>query len=428
MSKFYIVPKGLIHSEKYKGLGGSAKLLYVLMYDKSLIREGDSDDVLIGDDGRRLFINYSVDEMSSDLFSDIGAVHSYVSQLSEVGLIRVVEQRGGVAPVIFVHGVYECPGSMPPNDISKVPLSPEPTDELAKTSDHQPEDLDNGSASVISESTLCESAPEVCPSTSAGLSDCQFSLETEYSGDTEHDHIDDDVEYEHSNPIAEPTVFDRYSEVEKELFGFWFDEIGTEPSVGVVKGLSTYLAHMSMEVIKYAIMSVDKSSVDCTYQVSALLKDYRARGVNSLSDLTAELNSVSVSDFVPAPVLHPDPVAEPERVPEVEPEPAPIPQPDIEPEPAPIPQLDIESPKTNVVGANRLVVLSGVCRNEFSIAYVHEIWVSMSKVIDSSHWDDLTYISNWLKEKYEIMDSKARGGETLCRLGMLMRLIEDSNS
>ena len=114
MSNNYIIPKVLIHSDRYKNLQTDAAVLYSVLFDKTVVSDEDVD-VLICEDGRRLFVTYPVTGILSDLKFDEKLTDILIRELVTADLIKVVEQQNGNPPVIIV---FPVPGEPVHNDVS----------------------------------------------------------------------------------------------------------------------------------------------------------------------------------------------------------------------------------------------------------------------------------------------------------------------
>ena len=75
--------------------------------------------------------------------------------------------------------------------------------------------------------------------------------------------------------------------------------------------------------------------------------------------------------------------------------------------------------------SNRILVLQSACNNEFSPSVVRELWISMQDVIDKEHWDDLDFLSGWLRSMYGEMHSRVAGGDMFVRIALLQDLISE---
>jgi len=102
----YLIPKVLIHSDRYKNLQTDAAVLYAVLFDKSIVSD-DEDGVLIGDDGRKLFITNPVSEIIAGLDFVDKRAEILLRELDSEGLIKVVGQVGGNPPGIIVFPVCE---------------------------------------------------------------------------------------------------------------------------------------------------------------------------------------------------------------------------------------------------------------------------------------------------------------------------------
>jgi len=75
--------------------------------------------------------------------------------------------------------------------------------------------------------------------------------------------------------------------------------------------------------------------------------------------------------------------------------------------------------------SNRIIALQGACNNEFSPSDVRELWISMQDVIDEARWDDLDFLSGWLRAMYSEMHSRVAGGDKFVRIALLQELISE---
>jgi len=106
----YLIPKALIHSDRYKNLQTDAAVLYAVLYDKSIVSDED-DGVLLSDDGRRLFINSPVGDIIAGLDFVDKRAEILLRELDCEGLIKVVGQADGSHSGITVFPVSEGTGS-----------------------------------------------------------------------------------------------------------------------------------------------------------------------------------------------------------------------------------------------------------------------------------------------------------------------------
>ena len=94
---FYRLPKALISDERFKGITNNAKLLYGLMLDRMSLskKRGWIDE------GNKVFIKYSLNNIEEDLNVSRKTAGSILKELEAIGLIDMVQQTG-VANVIYV--------------------------------------------------------------------------------------------------------------------------------------------------------------------------------------------------------------------------------------------------------------------------------------------------------------------------------------
>ena len=94
---FYRLPKALITDERFKGITNNAKLLYGLMLDRMSLskKRGWLDE------GNKVFIKYSLNNIEEDLNVSRKTAGSILKELESIGLIDMV-QRTGVANIIYV--------------------------------------------------------------------------------------------------------------------------------------------------------------------------------------------------------------------------------------------------------------------------------------------------------------------------------------
>lgn len=94
---FYRLPKALIIDECFKGITNNAKLLYGLMLDRMSLskKRGWLDE------GNKVFIKYSLNNIEEDLNVSRKTAGSILKELEAIGLIDMV-QRTGVANIIYV--------------------------------------------------------------------------------------------------------------------------------------------------------------------------------------------------------------------------------------------------------------------------------------------------------------------------------------
>lgn len=94
---FYRLPKALITDERFKGITNNAKLLYGLMLDRMSLskKRGWLDE------GNKVFIKYSLNNIEEDLNVSRKTAGSILKELEAIGLIDMVQQTG-VANVIYV--------------------------------------------------------------------------------------------------------------------------------------------------------------------------------------------------------------------------------------------------------------------------------------------------------------------------------------
>lgn len=102
---FYRLPKALITDERFKGITNNAKLLYGLMLDRMSLskKRGWLDE------GNKVFIKYSLNNIEEDLNVSRKTAGSILKELESIGLIDMV-QRTGVANIIYVkkyQGIFD---------------------------------------------------------------------------------------------------------------------------------------------------------------------------------------------------------------------------------------------------------------------------------------------------------------------------------
>ncbi|MCL2220836.1 MAG: replication initiator protein A [Oscillospiraceae bacterium] len=155
---YYRLDKGVIHNHKYKGLDYGSIILYSLFYDRSILPE-DSENVLVGPDGRRLFIIFSVDEMCAVMkCDDVNIIAGFLQQLTDAELINVVGQPDGKPPVIFVNHSDGSGLALMDNSTHKS----EPVKPIIVMAEPEPHDIGEiGCNSSEAESTTNDTA--LCP-------------------------------------------------------------------------------------------------------------------------------------------------------------------------------------------------------------------------------------------------------------------------
>lgn len=97
-SKFYQLPKWLIHDEAFKSLGSEAKILYSIMRDRNKLTHENCDI----DEKGYMYITYTRQEMMKDFFLSDKSVTKAMNQLKEHGLIEEVRVGNNKPNRIYV--------------------------------------------------------------------------------------------------------------------------------------------------------------------------------------------------------------------------------------------------------------------------------------------------------------------------------------
>jgi len=394
MIDHYMVPKALVHSDIYKNINSDAAVLYAFLFDKTIVSELDSD-VILDDDGRKLFISCPFSEMASDLQFDEELICILISELTASRLLRVVEQPNGNPPVIFVFAVLS--DTQPPGpSFENSNIVQEKT---KKAADITHPDID------IQDIPPKDMPAPVAPVPAESNDDCDVRPETaEIVALPENSSNNDEPPPEH-----------------RPIFEAWLDVFGNEADDSIKNSLLKFLDFMDADLIRYAIFSAeddtDPSAEKTPSFVHSRLNYYINHNYKTVGMLPDSQPSQKTAPPAFPPSYSPDPVSHPIVPPPVVPQPVVPPLPYSAPsaEPAPISQSS----------DNRIVALQAACNNEFSPCVVQEFWVSMQDYIDESHWDDLPYLSNWLSEKYNIMHSKLAGGDMIVRSTKVQDLINN---
>lgn len=97
-SRFYQLPKFLVHDEQFKRLSGDAKILYSIMRDR---HELSIKNNWVDDEGY-VYIIYSRDSMMEDLGISDKTATKYMKELKKYGLIDEVRQGLNKPNIIYV--------------------------------------------------------------------------------------------------------------------------------------------------------------------------------------------------------------------------------------------------------------------------------------------------------------------------------------
>jgi len=298
----YLIPKVLIHSSRYKKLQTDAAVLYAVLFDKSIVSD-DDDDVLIGDDGRKLFITNPVSEIIAGFDFVDKRAEILLRELDSEGLIKVVGQGNGNPPGIIVFPVSEEADG----------LLSEEADSLPSEEIDRPVSGETDRREVSSVKLRFIGSPVAAESCKA-LIDPAF---TKAEPDPDYTQGEPDPDYTQGEPDPD------YTQGESE---------------------PVFVPNEYVPI--------------------------------------HELQT-PVSDFSNNAVYAPHPVS------------------------------------------NRILALQGACNNEFSPSDVRELWISMQDVIDEARWDDINYLSGWLRSMYSEMHSRVAGGDKFVRIALLQDLISE---
>ena len=309
LSNNYLIPKVLIHSDRYKNLQTDAAVLYAVLFDKSIVSDED-DDVLIGDDGRKLFITSPVREIIAGFDFVDKRAEILLRELDSEGLIKVVGQGNGNPQGIIVFPVTE------------------------------------GADSLLSE----------------GID----RPVTEWTDHPVTEEIDCPVTEEIDRPVSEGT--DR-----------------REVSSAKLRFIGSPVAAGSCEAVTDPAFA--KVETDPEYTQAESEPVYT--GIKSEPEFVP-------NEYIPMHEL----------------------------------QTQFSDSSGNTASAphpvsNRIIALRSACNNEFSPSDVRELWISMQDVIEEARWDDLNYLSAWLRSMYSEMHSRVAGGDKLVRIALLQDLISE---
>ena len=303
----YLIPKVLIHSDRYKNLQTDAAVLYAVLFDKSIVSD-DDDEVLPGGDGRRLFITSPVSEIIAGLDFVDKRAEILLRELDSEGLIKVVGQGNGDLTGIIVFPVSER--------------------------------TERPAADGIN----CLSVEEL---------ECPDSEGLDRSAVEELDH-----------PVSDAHDRREVSSVKLRYIG---SPVVAEPLEAV-----TDPAFLKVEPGPvYAPVGSEPEFVPDRYMP---LQEHQTP-VSNNAIYADNANYADNADSAPHPV------------------------------------------------SNRIIALQGACNNEFSPSVVRELWISMQEVIDEDRWDDLDFLSGWLRSMYSEMHSRVAGGDMFVRIALLQDLI-----
>ena len=309
MGDNYLIPKVLIHSDRYKNLQTDAAVLYAVLFDKSIMSD-DDDDVLIGDDGRKLFITSPVSEIIAGLDFVDKRAEILLRELDSEGLIKVVGQGNGNPPGIIVFPISGEAGGM--------------------------------------------------------LSDEAGDLLSDEADDLLSDEADDLLSDEIDRPVSAENDRREVSSVKLRFIG---------PPVAAV----------SCEAVSDPVFA--KAEPDPDYTQTESEPDYT---------LAESEPGFVMNEYIPIHELK-----------------------------TPVSDFSNNAASAPHPVSNRILALQGACNNEFSPSDVRELWISMQDVIDEARWDDLDFLSGWLRSIYSEMHSRVAGGDKFVRIALLQDLISE---
>jgi hypothetical protein len=371
LSSCYFLPKVVFSKaiDFFEGLEATEVYLYAVLFTKSLVFDyNENPGVLLGDDGRRLFITCSYEDLARELgWLSIDNVKYGLDVLAGAKFVNVVEQRNGMPPVIFVH--------LPVSVHTGLLQSENSANESSCKAVVSDDDELSGSPSAYHEDVVVLDDANVVDS--AGIVDAD-------NGEQPLGAMSDGV---------------------KEIVGCWFNAFKTYPEIDVLNALVSYLEVMDVSIVKYAIYACENDCVGAMGLITKVLEECKISGIKHIDELedpsddaeeiTEESGSVSLSassDTGDAAGVITEEAAVDSSV---------------------------------ITFANRITALREACKNEFSALDINEVWVSMQEVVDAAYWDNYAHLYDWLKSKYEHMDARVKGGERVVRLNMLMRIIAD---
>jgi hypothetical protein len=358
LSSCYLLPKGVAKANQlFVNLEGPVLLLYAILYTKSICFDFEIDDdpgVLLGDDGRRLFVTCTYEELGQELgFYTADLVKSYLDVLGRYNLVNVIEQRRGVPPVIFVYA---------------------PMNQQIMLAGYA---IDDDDTLVVSESgDVVVKADSV---------DAVDSPDGDDAGD------------------GAP-----YGEI-SDIIACWHEVFNAYPDADVLNALIVNLAFMDKSVIRYAIYACAKLSDNVFGSVIKILEECKKSGIKHIDNI--DMGGDDADGVVEEPGL--------------------IPEPDVGGVALSGNDVSASGDSINIAAAvsgnysNRIAALADACNHEFSVSDINEVWISMQEVVDAEYWDNFSYLHDWLKVKYGLMDARVKGGERFVRLNMLMRIIAE---
>jgi hypothetical protein len=231
LSGFFFLPKAASKAiDFFEGFEAAELFLYAVLFTKSLVFDYDENPgVLLGDDGRRLFVTCSYEDLARELgWLNVDNVKYGLDVLTSVKLVNVVEQRNGMPPVIFVH---------------------------------MPAPLHAGllqSGSGVNENHDLQVV---------NAADDKAFIDSHHEGVVEIDYADevDDSDY----------VSDDF----KLIAGCWFEMFNTYPDMDVLNSLISYLPVMDVSVITYAIYACKNDSGRAFELVTSILDECKSSGI-----------------------------------------------------------------------------------------------------------------------------------------------------
>ena len=95
---FYKFPKALLDEEEYKGMKDSAKILYMVFYDRLML----SQENAFKDENGFLYIYYDYSEAAAKMHWSVDKVGRAAKELEEHGLIIRERAKRGMSYRIYV--------------------------------------------------------------------------------------------------------------------------------------------------------------------------------------------------------------------------------------------------------------------------------------------------------------------------------------
>lgn len=101
---FYLFPKMLLSHEAFDGIGYSAKMLYSLMLNRTILSETNAEEYT--DENGNLYIIYTVEQVMETMHCSKPTAIKMLKQLDDIGLIELKRQGQDKPFIIYLNDMF----------------------------------------------------------------------------------------------------------------------------------------------------------------------------------------------------------------------------------------------------------------------------------------------------------------------------------